>query len=214
MSIELQSILYKNDAGTTVLDELNLTLTFGEKVGLTGRNGSGKTTLLHVMMGFLRPRSGQIRIDAQALRSERDFQRHRGGTLGMLFQNTDDQLFCPSVEDEVAFGPLNLKRSLGEVRETVERTLGLVGLAGFEKRVPQKLSGGEKRMVALASVLSMSPRFLLLDEPTAGLDDVARGRLLDVLKSIDAGMLIVTHDEELLASLCDHCVSLENGQIR
>ena len=207
MSVELTNVTYKNDAGTVVLENLDLSLAAAEIVGVTGRNGSGKTTLLHVIMGFLKPQSGLVRVDGNPLRLERDFQRYRGATLGMLFQNTDDQLFCPSVEEEVAFGPLNLKRPVAEVRETVTTTLRQVGLEGFETRIPQKLSGGEKRMVALASVLSMSPRFLLLDEPTAGLDDVARARLIDVLKTIDAGILIATHDHELLSTLCDRHIT-------
>ena len=213
MNLTLKNLAYANDLGMTVLEDLSMTLEYGETVGITGRNGSGKTTLLHLIMGFLKAAKGSICVEGNELRLEKEFQAMRGATLGILFQNTDDQLFCPTVEEEIAFGPLNLKHTIEEVEEIVSSILRRVGLEGFEKRVPQKLSGGEKRLVALASVLSASPRYLLLDEPTAGLDSEARSKLVQVLKDVDAAILMVTHDENLLKSMCDRRFLLEHGRL-
>jgi cobalt/nickel transport system ATP-binding protein len=133
--------------------------------------------------------------------------------VGLLFQNSDDQLFCPSVLDDVAFGPLNLGRSPADARQDAERALFDLGLAAFAERVTHRLSAGEKRLVALATVLAMQPRVLLLDEPTTGLDQASEARLIAHLSALDQAMLIVSHDRRFLEQLIDRAVVLEDGRL-
>ena len=143
-------------------------------MALLGPNGCGKTTLLHLIVGLLRPSAGQIEAFGRQRMAEADFHEVRR-RVGLLFQDADDQLFCPTVAEDVAFGPLNLGKSRDEVRRIVAGTLDSLGLAGYEHRVTYRLSGGEKRLVALATVLAMQPEVLLLDEPSGGLDDASHG---------------------------------------
>ena len=160
---------YYPGADSPVLDRLDLEIRAGDRIGLMAPNGSGKTTLLHTIMGLCRPQSGQIRIFGTPMESETDFSRIRT-RVGLLFQDSDDQLFCPTVLDDVAFGPLNQGASRKAAVEKAKNVLASLGLKGFEDRVTHRLSGGQKRLVALAAVLAMSPEVLLLDEPTSGLD--------------------------------------------
>jgi len=195
-----------------VLAGCDLRLEAGERVGLRGANGSGKTTLLALLVGLLRPSEGRVEVFGKVRTSERDFRQIRG-RAGLLFQDPDDQLFCPTVAEDVAFGPLNLGVGRDEVRQIVARTLDSLGLAGFEDRITYKLSGGEKRLVAVATVLAMQPELLLLDEPTSGLDDEARARVIDVLAALPQAMLVVSHDRPLLDRLTTRVLRLANGRI-
>ncbi|HYW79175.1 MAG TPA: ABC transporter ATP-binding protein [Thermoguttaceae bacterium] len=180
-----------------VLHECNFRLDPGQRVALVGPNGSGKTTLLHLVVGLLRPTSGRIEAFGRTRREEADFHEVRR-RVGLLFQDSDDQLFCPTVAEDVAFGPLNLGQSRDEVHRTVAETLGMLGLSDYADRVTHKLSGGEKRLVALATVLAMRPEVLMLDEPAAGLDVEATERLVEVLAQLPQTMMIVSHDREFL----------------
>lgn len=196
-----------------VFRSLNFDLTAKERVGLVGPNGAGKTTLFHVIMGLQKPLSGSVEIFGGIRRTEHDFTEVRQ-RVGFLFQESDDQLFCPTVEEDIAFGPLNLGKTHGEARMIVKETCEKLGLSGYEKRVTHRLSGGEKRLVALATVVAMQPDFYLLDEPTAGLDEPTTGRFLDYLKRYADTYIIITHDRDLLSHAVDKVYLLTDGTLR
>ena len=162
-AIEPEDIHFAYLPGRPVLEGAHFQLQKGEKVGFIGPNGSGKSTFLHIIMGLLRPSSGTVRIFGKPARSEADFQQARA-RIGFVFQNDDDQLFSPTVLEDAAFGLLNLGVKPAEARRRALETLEDLGLQGFENRITHRLSGGEKRMVALATVLAMKPDVLLLDE--------------------------------------------------
>lgn len=210
--INLTDICYSYPGGKKVLDNLNLELCQGRKLGLIGPNGGGKTTLLHIIMGLLKPSSGSIEIFGQPVVDEKDFKKIRQKT-GLLFQDSDDQLFSPTVLEDVAFGPLNLGKTKKEAVETAKKTLNFLGLSGFEDRVTYKLSGGEKRLVSLATVLAMEPEILLLDEPTTGLDDATKARIVDLLEKLPLSLIMISHESDLLERITDSIINLENGRI-
>jgi cobalt/nickel transport system ATP-binding protein len=195
-----------------VLQDCDFELGAGQRVGLVGPNGSGKTTLLSLVVGLLRPSSGQIRAFGQIRAKETDFHEVRA-RAGLLFQDADDQLFCPTVGEDVAFGPLNLGKSRDDVRAVVADTLAALDLAGYERRITYQLSGGEKRLVALATVLAMDPEVLLLDEPTAGLDDQARDRVIRILEGLDHAMVVVSHDRAFLDRIATRLLWLDEGKL-
>lgn len=210
--IELRHIEFSYPGGREpVFSDLNLRLE-KEKIALLGDNGSGKTTMLQLMVGLLKPTKGEVYFHGRAMRKEKDFVPLRR-QVGMLFQHADDQLFCPSVIEDVAFGPLNLGRSKEEAREISIKTLHSVGLSGYEDRITHQLSGGEKRLVALATVLAMEPSVLLMDEPTNDLDHDARSRLLDILTGLDMAFILISHDWDFLARLCTGFYGLEHGHL-
>jgi cobalt/nickel transport system ATP-binding protein len=183
-----------------------------ERVGLVGSNGSGKTTLLRMIVGLVRPSAGRLHVFGRIRAKESDFREVRR-RAGLLFQDSDDQLFCPTVIEDVAFGPLNLGKSPAEARHLVAQTLERLGLAGFEPQITHRLSGGEKRLVALATVLAMEPELLLLDEPTSGLDGPSTDRVREVLLQLPQTMVIVSHDQRLLDALATRTVQLTDGQL-
>jgi len=210
--VELVDVDFAYDGGPPVLRECSLALKPGERVALIGPTGSGKTTLLHLIVGLLKPAAGRVEVLGMPRVKEADFHEVRG-RVGLLFQAADDQLFCPTVAEDVAFGPLNLGKPREEVRRIVERTLHSLGLAGYQGRITYKLSGGEKRLVALATVLAMQPEVLLLDEPTSGLDPEAEARLIEVLAGLDQAMLVVSHDREFLARVTSSSLELREGRV-
>lgn len=195
-----------------VLAGCDFRLERGERVGLIGPNGSGKTTLLALIVGLVRPVSGRVEVFGKVRSSEKDFHDVRG-RAGLLFQDADDQLFSPTVAEDVAFGPMNLGKSRREVHEIVARTLDALGLAGYEHRITYKLSGGEKRLVALATVLAMEPEVLLLDEPTSGLDDEATERVVEILARLPQAMVLVSHDRPLLGRIATRALRLSGGRL-
>jgi len=211
--VALRGIRFGYPGAAPILEGLDFALGGGERVGILAPNGSGKTTLLLLIMGLLRPQAGEIRIFGEPRRAEADFLEVRR-RIGLLFQDPEDQLFCPTVLEDVAFGPLNLGKSRAEAAAVARRTLAALGLEGFEGRIGFKLSGGEKRLVALAAVLAMEPEALLLDEPENGLDARTRLRLVEVLERLPIPQAIVSHDIDLLAALCDRLLTLEAGTIR
>lgn len=212
MIIELDNLCFSYESGKPVLNHLKFSLTKGEKLGLIGYNGSGKTTLLHIIMGLLRPSSGSIRVLGKPIESKKDFVDVRR-TIGFLFQNADDQLFCPTVLEDVAFGPLNLGKTPKEARAMALETLEMLNLSGFENRVTHRLSGGEKKLVSLATVLVMQPKALLLDEPTTGLDEEARGTIASILNRLAIGYVIVSHEYDFLAETTRRICSMNEGRI-
>ncbi len=197
----------------TVLDQCDLAISPAERIGLVGANGSGKTTLLGLIVGLRRPALGRVIVFGKPREREADFRAVRG-RVGLLFQDSDDQLFCPTVAEDVAFGPFNLGKSRREVEEIVARTLAELGLEGYAHRVTYKLSGGEKRLVALATVLAMEPEVLLLDEPTAGLDETAAERVTGILAGLPQAMLIVSHDHPFLARIAGRTLCLRHGRLQ
>ncbi len=181
-------------------------------MGLMGPNGSGKTTLFHVIMGLLKPSSGRMEIFGESVSGEKDFAEVRK-RIGLLFQDPDDQLFHPTVLEDVAFGPLNLGKSREEARDIAFRTLDRLGLAEFEDRIVHKLSGGEKKLVSLATVLAMEPRILLLDEPTNGLDEQTKTKIMEVLSDLDLAYIIISHELDFLGETTDFIYVMEKGKI-
>jgi cobalt/nickel transport system ATP-binding protein len=210
--IKLTGAVFAYNSGAPVLDGVDLSLARGEKIGLVGANGSGKTTLLHLIVGLLKPERGEIEFAGRPRRSEKDFWEVRA-RVGLLFQDAEDQLFSPTVAEDVAFGPLNLGRPVSEAKKIVSSTLERVGLAGFEDRITYRLSAGEKRLVSLATVLAMEPEALLLDEPTTALDEEARERIIGVLNSLPQAMIAVSHDRDFLTRTTDRALLLKGGRL-
>ena len=211
--IDLRNLHFSYRDGAPVLQGLHLRVGRSERIALTGRTGSGKTTLLHIMVGLLRPRQGDVHMFGSIRRNEQDFRsvRHRAG---LLFQDPDDQLFCPTVLEDVAFGPLNLGMSRREAVAAACNNLNSLGIADCAQRITHHLSGGEKRLVTLAAVLAMDPELLLLDEPTTGLDSEASARLADVLAALPHAMIVVSHDTDFLDRTTGRRLCLQGGQIR
>ena len=208
----LEDVGFAHDPARPVLAGLEFSLSAGERVAVLGDNGAGKTTLLHLMVGLLRPQAGRVLAFGAERRREADFHDVRA-RAGLLFQDPDDQLFCPTVAEDVAFGPLNLGAGRTEAQDAVAKALEQVGLPGFGERVTHKLSGGEKRLVTLAAVLAMRPEVLLLDEPSNALDRTARERLIDILAGLPQAMVIVSHDDDLVERLATRRVVLRGGRI-
>ncbi len=208
----LRGISFAHDPARPLLRGLDLRVLPGERLAVSGANGAGKTSLLLVMVGLLIPQAGSVEAFGQVRRRERDFGDVRR-RAGLLFQDADDQLFCPTVMEDVAFGPLNLGRSRSEAYAIASTILGALGLAGLEDRVTYRLSGGEKRLVSLAGVLAMEPDVLLLDEPTSGLDEDATRRLIAALDALDQAMLIVSHDAPFRSRLATRHLRLEEGRL-
>jgi cobalt/nickel transport system ATP-binding protein len=210
--IELQEVSYQYPEGPPILDQLDLVVHSGDHMGLVAPNGSGKTTLFHIIMGLLRPDQGSVRIFGQKRTQEKDFWEVRQ-RIGLLFQDADDQLFNPTVLEDVAFGPLNQGKSKDEALEISKKTLASLDLQGFEDRLTFKLSGGEKRLVSLATILAMEPEVLLLDEPTTGLDQRTKIRLMEILPELDLTRIVISHEYDFLSKTTDHIYTMENGKI-
>ncbi len=210
--LELRNIGYSYPGhNSSLLDGINLQIDT-ERIGLIGPNGCGKTTLFQIIMGLLKAETGEILLNGIAMKTEKDFQSLRR-KLGFLFQNSDDQLFSPTVLEDVAFGPLNLGMTPDNAREISIQTLEYLGLKGFEERITHKLSGGEKKLVALATILSMKPLLLLLDEPSNNLDPTTRERLIEILRKQDLAHIIISHDLDFLASTCSKLYTLHDSKL-
>ncbi len=211
--IKLEDLSFSYPGGPPVLDDLSLTLFENDKIGIVAPNGSGKTTLLHIIMGLLTPSAGKIELFGKAVCGEKDFKEVRR-KVGLLFQDADDQLFSPTVLEDVAFGPLNMGKSKQEAISISRRTLAYLNLADFEDKITFKLSGGEKRLVSLATVLAMEPRVLLLDEPTAGLDIETKKSLIRILVDLDIAYILISHEFDFLTATTDHMYTMEDGKVR
>lgn len=208
--IELKNISY-GYGKKSVLENLDLELR-NDKMGLVGPNGSGKTTLFHLIVGLLQPQKGQVLFHGKEV-SDKDGWMNLRRNVGFLFQSSDDQLFSPTVLEDVAFGPLNLGKSPEEAKDIAIETLHKLGLHDFETRITHRLSGGEKKLVALATILSMDPEILLLDEPTNNLDPATREKLIQILCDLPQAQLIISHDLEFLDKTTKQLYSIENGKI-
>jgi cobalt/nickel transport system ATP-binding protein len=210
--IRLTDLWYAYPRGENVLEGADLTLRAGERLGLIGPIGCGKTTLLHLIVGLIRPERGSVEVFGRFRSREGDFWEVRE-RVGLVFQDPEDQLFCPTVGEDIAFGPVNLGWSRERVEATSRQALADVGLTGFENRITHHLSGGEKRLVSLATVLAMKPAVLLLDEPVAGLDPESTERIRNLMLSLPQAMIVVSHDRDTLKSVATRMVRLKKGRI-
>jgi len=209
--VEARELSFAYPDGTPALHGVSCRFTHGEAVGIVGANGAGKSTLLLHFNGLLLPGSGEARIGELPVTAGTRAQIHR--TVGYVFQDADDQLFMPTVEEDVAFGPLNMGLPPDEARARVRAALEAVGAAHLARRAPYRLSGGEKRAVAIAGVLAMSPSVLVLDEPSAGLDPAARRRLIALLRTFTHTKIIATHDLDLVLDVCTRVLVMREGAI-
>jgi cobalt/nickel transport system ATP-binding protein len=207
-AIDARGLRYRYPNGVVGLDGVDLAVTHGERVAVLGPNGAGKTTLMLHLNGLL---AGEGSLDVAGIRTG-DVRALRAA-VGLVFQDPDDQLFMPTVAEDVAFGPLNLGLSREEVAARVHGALAAVRMEHVLDRAPHQLSLGQRRRVAIATVLAMRPRLLVLDEPSANLDPRARRELLEVLDGIDRTMLVVTHDLPFAARLCERAVILSGGRV-
>ncbi|HQN75989.1 MAG TPA: ABC transporter ATP-binding protein [Methanomassiliicoccales archaeon] len=207
MVISLRGVSFEYPGRIRALENVDLQLKEGERVALVGPNGAGKSTLLHLMAALDFAKEGEVWIAGKKV--ERRGAAEARKQVGFLFQDPDDQVFMPSVYEDVAFGPLNMGLPEEEVRARVDRALEAVGAAHLAKRVPQNLSLGEKKRVAMAGLLSMSPPVLLLDEPTANLDPQGRRALVNVLMGLKQSMVIATHDLTVAFELADRAIVLK-----
>jgi len=186
--IKIQGLNFTYPDGRKVFENLNFTYS-GGKIGLLGKNGSGKTTLFYLITGLLKGTAGEIKILGKLRKTEADFEEIRR-RIGLLFQNPDDQLFCPTVKEDIGFGPLNLGRSKSEADEIIKDVCKTLGLRGYEDRVSFKLSGGEKKLVSLATVAAMKPEIFLLDEPVNQLDEEVTETVLGFLRKLNSFILV------------------------
>lgn len=210
--LELRDISFSHGKESpAILEHLNFTIT-KERIGIIGPNGCGKTTLFQIIMGLLQADAGKVLLAGKEIKNEREFRKLRQ-QLGFLFQDSDDQLFSPTVLEDVAFGPLNLGKTPEEARKISVQTLEYLGLQGFEERITHKLSGGEKKLVALATILSMQPKLLLLDEPSNNLDPATRERLITILRDLNQAHIIISHDLDFLASTCSRLYAITDKQL-
>lgn len=204
--LENVSFFYAN--GRLIWQNLDLTISSGERVGVIGPNGAGKTTLFLAICGILAPAAGTIKLFEQPMEVGKFLPE-----IGLVFQNPDDQLFCTTVRDDVAFGPENMGLSAQEIATRVQQALEITGVGHLIDRVPHQLSGGEKCMAAIATVLAMQPQLVLYDEPSANLDLRARRRLIEFLQQSPETFAISSHDLELILEVCDRVLLLDEGKI-
>ncbi len=209
--VELEHVHFRYPDGFDALRGVDLRIARGEKVALVGPNGAGKSTLMLHLNGTHMASHGTVRVGG--LTVGRDTIRRIRGEVGLVFQDPDDQLFSPTVLDDVAFGPLHMGLPHHEIHARVERSLAAVGMAGFERRVPHRLSLGQRKRVALATVLSMDPSVVVFDEPSAGLDPRGRRELIALLRSLNQTMLVSTHDMRLVAEVFPRTVVMDDGVI-
>jgi len=209
--VEAQDLCFTYPDGTDVLRGISFRITHGESVAIVGANGAGKSTLLLHLNGYLKATKGTVRIGDSPLLPENIKQARRA--VGLVFQDPDDQLFMPTVFDDVAFGPLNMGLPSAEVHTKVKTALETVGAWHLQDRPPYRLSGGEKRAVAIATVLSMTPDILVMDEPSANLDPRSRRALINLLAGFEHTKIIATHDLDLVMDLCRRTLVIREGRI-
>jgi cobalt transport protein ATP-binding subunit len=209
--LHVHDLHYTYPDGRQALHGVTMHVDSDEKVALVGPNGAGKSTLMLHFNGILQASSGWVRVDGLEI-SKENLGTIRA-RIGLVFQNADDQLFSTSVFEDVAFGPLHMGYPDTEVRRRVDQALGQVGIPDFAPRMPHHLSVGERKRVAMATVLAMDPSILVLDEPTAGLDPRGRRSLINLLRDLEATMLVSTHDMRLVAELFQRMIVLDKGQV-
>lgn len=207
-AIALENICFSYEQERAILSDINLDIAAGETVGLIGANGAGKTSLFLTICGILKPTYGKVKLFNRSIEAGQF-----NPEIGLVFQNPDDQLFCPTVRDDIAFGLENIELSPEEIQVRINAALSLTGVTHLVDRISYQLSGGEKCMVAIAAVLAMLPQIVLYDEPSANLDLRARRRLINFLNSAHETTVISSHDLELIIEVCDRVVMLNQGRI-
>ena len=208
--IKVNNLSFSYPDGQQALTDINLTIHQGEVVALIGPNGAGKSTLLLHLNGILHS-NGVVKVLGRSV-DDKNLRWVRN-KVGLVFQNPDDQLFSPTVFEDVAFGPINMGYTEAEVRQCVARTLNWVGMAGYEQRSPHHLSVGEKKRIAIATVLSMTPEILAIDEPTSNLDPRSKWSLISLLKTLPMTKIVASHDLELVQALCQRSIVFDHGQV-
>lgn len=211
IAIRVDGVSFSYPDGIEVLKNISCTIKQGEKVALIGPNGAGKSTFMSLLNGVEMPSSGKVIVSGLEVDRENLIKVRR--KIGIVFQDPDDQLFCPTVFDDVAFGPLNLGLSHDEIHARVQEALSLVGLTGFEQRSSFHLSFGERKRLALATVLSYQPDMLVFDEPSTNMDPLNRRRLINWLQGSDRTILLCTHDLDIALEVCHRCLMLVGGKI-
>jgi cobalt/nickel transport system ATP-binding protein len=211
--VNVENLSYTYSDGNRALENVSFKIRNGETVGIVGPNGAGKSTLLLILLGILQPRNGNGHVTIAGKPLTKNTLTAIRKHVGLVFQDPDDQLFMSTVFDDVAFGPINMGLNETQVHKRVRLALHKVGLSGYEDRCPHHLSFGEKKRVALATVLSMHPEILLLDEPTANLDPQARRNTIKLINGFHSVKLISSHDIEMLVETCDKVLLLDNGKL-
>lgn len=209
--VRFENVIFKYPDGTSALNEVSFLITHGESVGIVGANGSGKTTLLMHLNGYLLPMSGTINIGDFILNKKTRMEIRK--KVGVVFQNPDDQLFMPTVYEDVAFGPINMGLDESSVDIKVRRALEIVGCYDLKDKPPHHLSGGQKRAVAIASVIAMEPDILAMDEPSSNLDPKSRRALINLLKSFSHTKIIASHDLDMILDVCERCIVIKDGEV-
>ena len=208
--IEIENLSFSYPDGRQVLHNINLSIGRGETVALIGPNGAGKSTLLLHLNGILRS-NGTVRLNGVPV-EDKNLKWVRS-KVGLVFQDPEDQLFSPTVFDDVAFGPINMGYPADEVRRRVTQALEWVGMRGYEGRSPHHLSVGEKKRIAIATILSMDPEVLVIDEPTANLDPRGKWALIELLKGLPMTKIVASHDLEMVEALCERTIVLDEGKV-
>ena len=214
--IQTENMSFTYPDGTSALNNINIEINEGERVAIVGPNGAGKSTLFSHFNGISKPTSGLIKIDGQPMSYKKNDLMEIRQKVGLVFQNPDDQLFAPTVIEDVAFGPMNLGLSDEEVDERVEESLKMVGMGGLEKKAPHHLSGGQKKRVSIAGILAMRPEIMVLDEPTTGLDPKGVEQVMEILYMLnqeDMSIIIASHDVEMVTQFADKIFVLHDGEI-
>jgi cobalt/nickel transport system ATP-binding protein len=209
--VEFKNVSFRYPDGTEALRGINFRITHGEAVGVVGANGAGKSTLLQHMNGYLMPTGGTVTIGDLTLSAKT--RREIRKKVGIVFQNPDDQLFMPTVFDDVAFGPLNLGMDEAAVRERVHDALEMVHSLDLRDKPPHHLSAGQKSSVAIAAVMAMGPDILAMDEPAASLDPRSRRLLIGLLKTFRHSKIIASHDLDLILDVCERCIVIGGGKV-
>jgi cobalt/nickel transport system ATP-binding protein len=214
--VEVKDLCYRYPhLDSNALDKINLKVFKGERVAVLGANGAGKSTLFKHLNGILRPHSGEVVLKGETV-TKKNIRTCRE-TVGIVFQDPDDQVLAPSVEEDIAFGPINMGLSRKEVETRVKEALEMVGLTGFEERAPHHLSGGQKKLVAIAGILAMRPEVIVLDEPTAGLDPLSSARVLELImkmnRELGITLLLSTHDVDVVPYFAERVFVLHHGRL-
>jgi len=209
--VEFKDVFFRYPDGTVALRGVNFRITHGEAVGICGANGAGKSTLLMHMNGCLLPASGTVTVGNYSL--SRKTRQEVRKTVGMVFQNPDDQLFMPTVFDDCAFGPLNLGMEEDTVRQRVHDALSTVNCLDLKDKPSHHLSAGQKSAVAIASVIAMAPDIIVMDEPAANLDPWSRRALIELLKTFRHSKIIASHDLDLILDCCERCIVIGGGVV-
>lgn len=214
--LETQNLTFTYPDGTRALKNINMSINKGEKVAVMGANGAGKSTLFSHFNGLTEPTSGIVKINGNEMKYDKKSLLKIRQKVGVVFQNPDDQLFAPTVQEDVAFGPMNLGLDLNEVDKRVEKSLKMVGMEGFEEKPPHHLSGGQQKRVSIAGIIAMDPELMIIDEPTAGLDPQGVDQVLTILNHLnEKGMtlLVSSHNVELITEFANKIFIVHDGEI-